>query len=60
MSAEGLTQAGLTDEERRAVADDARRDGEFGLKWPPDWRRGRYLFGFPPGNGPETGANPNR
>ena len=28
-------EAGLSDEELRAVAEDARRDGAFGLKWPP-------------------------
>ena len=35
-TAEVLAQAGLSDEELRAVAEDARRDGPFGLKWPPD------------------------
>lgn len=49
-TAEVLAQAGLTEDELRAVAADAQRDGEFGFKWPPD-ACGRYLFGFPPGNG---------
>jgi hypothetical protein len=31
-----LTQAGLSAEEVQAVAEDARRDGAFGFKWPPD------------------------
>ena len=35
-TAEVLAQAGLGDEELRAVAEDARRDGAFGFKWPPD------------------------
>jgi hypothetical protein len=35
-TAEVLAQAGLSDEELRAVAEDARRDGAFGFKWPPD------------------------
>jgi hypothetical protein len=35
-TAEVLAQAGLSDEELRAVAEDARRDGVFGFKWPPD------------------------
>lgn len=34
--AEVLAQAGLSDEELRAVAEDARRDGAFGFKRPPD------------------------
>lgn len=34
-TAEVLVQAGLSDEELRAVAEDARRDGAFGFKWPP-------------------------
>lgn len=35
-TAEVLAQAGLSDQELRAVAEDARRDGAFGFKWPPD------------------------
>jgi alpha-methylacyl-CoA racemase len=35
-TAEVLAQAGLSDEELQAVAEDARRDGAFGFKWPPD------------------------
>jgi alpha-methylacyl-CoA racemase len=35
-TAEVLAQAGLTGEELRAVAEEAERDGAFGLKWPPD------------------------
>lgn len=31
-----LAQAGLSDEEPRAVAEDARRDGASGFKGPPD------------------------
>jgi alpha-methylacyl-CoA racemase len=31
-----LAEAGLSDEELRAVAQDAQRDGAFGFKWPPD------------------------
>jgi alpha-methylacyl-CoA racemase len=35
-TAEVLARAGLSDGELQAVAEDARRDGAFGLKWPPD------------------------
>ncbi len=35
-TAEVLAEAGLSDEELQAVAEDARRDGAFGFKWPPD------------------------
>jgi alpha-methylacyl-CoA racemase len=35
-TAEVLAQAGLSDQELAAVAEDARRDGAFGFKWPPD------------------------
>jgi hypothetical protein len=35
-TAEVLAQAGLSDEELRAVAEDARRDGAFGFKRSPD------------------------
>ena len=35
-TAELLAEAGLSEQELLAVAEDARRDGAFGLKWPPD------------------------
>ncbi len=35
-TADVLAQAGLSDEELRAAAGDARRHGVFGFKWPPD------------------------
>jgi alpha-methylacyl-CoA racemase len=35
-TADLLAAAGLSDEELRAVAEDAQQDGTFGFKWPPD------------------------
>jgi alpha-methylacyl-CoA racemase len=35
-TAELLAEAGLSEQELLAVAEDARRDGAFGFKWPPD------------------------
>jgi alpha-methylacyl-CoA racemase len=35
-TAELLAEAGLSEQELLAVAEDGRRDGAFGLKWPPE------------------------
>jgi hypothetical protein len=35
-TAELLAEVGLGEKERLAVAEEARQDGAFGLKWPPD------------------------
>ena len=34
-TAQLLAEAGLSEEDRRAVAEEGRQDGAFGLKWPP-------------------------